>query len=128
MFNNILDSYFAPFLPVGNKIRLGAASFGSIKTSAIIVHSFSSVINSSLVTLSNYVSKELLCTIVMRTVICYMKLNVCGNFNVKLAKSNGHLSIVEMSTSSSSQSNILSSVYPALYAHPCKASISQAGL
>lgn len=50
------------------------------------------------------------------------------NFNVKLAKSCGHFSIVEMSTSSSSQSNILSSIYTALYAHPRKSSISQAGL
>lgn len=43
--------------------------------------------------------------------MCYMKQIVCGNINVVLAKSYGHLSIVEMSTSSSSQLNILSSVY-----------------
>jgi len=63
----------------------------------------------SRVTLSNNGSKELLFTITARIVMCYMKQNVCGNIDVVLAKS--YLSIVEMSTSSSSQLNILSSVY-----------------
>lgn len=111
---------------VDKKIQLRAASIGSIETSTFIVYFQITLYDKMSCLLEMFLAMFLKRSCVH--VICYLKRNVCGNLIVMLAKLYSHFFIVEMSTSSSSCSNILFSVYTELYAHPRKASISQAGL